>query len=195
MVSQILSKRIKHWDRALIIVSVALPAIAYLLLVHPSLQDLLDRQAVLDEEQRLLSSIAELRRAYVGTFEDIRHKQDELERQAVSVDPIGEVDEVLARLNTLGSQCGVEINSWRPIGRTEHEQYETELYIVEGESAFIDLHRWFVLIETGLPLLDVSHFSLQANQRSNENKCTFECTFKLHSGKIDPESTLVSLES
>jgi hypothetical protein len=154
----------------------------YLLYLRAPLSDTLMGDPVHRHRVAVDQQVAALRQACAARTREIEEARGRLAKLSAALRSPGTIDELLARLDNLASQCGVQIASWQPGGEEQHDQYTTRLYWIHGRAAFPDLCKWLALVENGVPLLDVTHFAIRSSGAKAEAACEFECTLKLYTG-------------
>jgi hypothetical protein len=162
--------------------AVIIAAGGYGLYLHAPLSDARMGEPVHRRRVALDQEVASLRQACAARTREIEQARGQLSKLSASLRSPGTIDELLARLDNLASQCGVQIASWQPGGEEQHDQYNTHLYWIQGRASFPDLCQWLALVENGVPLLDVTHFAIRSPGAKEEGTCQFECTLKLYTG-------------
>ena len=89
-------------------------------------------------------------------------------------------DQLLAQLDDIAMQCGIVVARWEPTGRQSLADYQVDRFVVDGKASFPALYRWFSLVEAGVPHLDITNFSVRADNNKKE-LCDFHCSIRYYS--------------
>lgn len=163
--------------------AVVLVAAGYGLYLHKPLSDAMRRGAMQERYAQVNEQVTTLRSACSSQQKETENSRLRLATLAASLRSPGGTDELLSRLDHLASECGLQLGGWQPGGEEVHDQYSTHIYWIQGRAAFPDLCKWLSLVESGVPLLDITHFTIRgAGERSIDDKCDFECTLRLYTG-------------
>ncbi len=165
---------------------------AYVLCLHGPLTTVLQRESTRRTEREMAQALTDLQKTCLTRMERIRTAQAYLADHQPATDSGDSGDQALDRLARLASECGVILGRWQPIGAHRAEGYETRAFTVQGTSAFPALRNWFSLVETGVPRMDMTHFSIRQTQGpagGPASLCEFECTLKLHLLRPDPPAS------
>lgn len=169
-------------DLAGIALFMLIAAGGYAMFLHEPLADAMAEHAVQENCRKAQQKLTTLQEKLLSAYRKRDAMRDKLDRLGTLSAAPDSMDELLSRLDQLAEECGVQIVQWRPIGLEEHEDYTVRVFSVQGQAEFTGLSRWFALIESGVPLLDVTHFSVGAEKTAGKTTCKFECTLKLCNG-------------
>lgn len=165
-------------------VSALLLAVAgYGLYLHAPLSDAMRRAPVEERCAEVERQVASLKSTCAARIEENEQMRGRLATLAAALRSPAGTDELLSRLDRLATECGLDIGGWQPGGEESHDQYATHVYWIQGRASFPDLCKWLSLVESGVPLLDVTHFTVRGGgERSVNGKCDFDCTLRLYTG-------------
>lgn len=163
----------------------------YVLFLHGPLADAWVKKKVCSKREEIVRHVDELKSQSLKRRQEMRDLETDLVRLNNELRaPVG-IDELIKRLDDLARQCNLEIARWQPRGTEPHAEYEVHIFQVQGNSTFLGLYRWLALIESGVPLLDVTHFAIRVNRapelgeaetQDDPRNCEFECTLKMYRG-------------
>jgi len=189
--------RFKHWRRydadvAGVGLFALVALVGYALVVHRPLADSLGYDQTLQQREETAAGVASLRAQCVS----IKDQIDQANRRLTSAELDGRgshtVDELISRLHAVGSQCGVVLTRLQPTTGTKEPGFQVTRFLVEGRASFPAIHRWFALIESSMPYLDVTHFAVRgSNDKDTQGAtlCLFECSLKFYVVDSDKPST------
>ena len=163
----------------------ALLLAGYLLLIRSPLHDALAGSDLEVRQAQTTQAILSLRKEFSRNSIQIEDTRKLLLTKASWLTHSDLPDEVLARINELARQCEVRISRWQPQGQQAFAEYRVQSFAVEGVASWPALLRWFALIEEGVPLLDVTHFSVAGPRAPARIGCEFSCSLKLYLGADD----------
>lgn len=163
-------------------VALVLLVAGYILLIQPPLNDIRADSKLRVQQDRVAQTIGSLRQDFAGRLRKLEESRQLLLSKASWLDRPDLPDEVLSRINELARQCEVRIIGWKPQGQQATSEYHTQIFSLEGAATGPALLRWFALVEEGVPLLDVTHFSVTGPSVPNQNTCEFSCSLKLYLG-------------
>ena len=164
-------------------VAILVMAAGYGLYLNQPLSDAMRRRPVQDRFTEVSRQLDSLRANCTSLRKEADDARAGLTRLAASLRSPASTDELLSRLDHLAVECGLQIAAWQPGGDEIEDQYSTHVYWLQGRASFPDLCKWLSLMENGVPLLDVSHFSIrEGNDREADGRCEFDCTLRLYTG-------------
>lgn len=166
-------------------VALVMLAGGYYLLIQPPLKDCMADNALRVEQDKATQAICNLRQAYLGQLRMLEESQQRLLSRATWLSRPDLPEEVLSRINELARQCDVRIIRWQPQSLQALKEYQVQIFSLEGSASGTALLRWFALIEAGVPLLDITHFSVTGPPTPDQNVCEFTCSLKLYLGNED----------
>jgi hypothetical protein len=180
MVKMKLNTRQLNVDVVGAIAVAGLITLGYGLFVWSPMNRCLEAEPARQQEADLAADVSTLQTRCAEHLRKIEKMKTSLSAQSMTMTPIDEVDQLLARLDQLGSQCDVDLAGWQPVGELSGEEYTSKLFRLQGTASFRAFHRWLTLVESGLPLVDVTHFSLREEGKNQETGCLFDCTLRVH---------------
>ncbi len=163
--------------------------VGYVLLVHGPLTDSLRYGQVRQRHDGLALAVGSLRSECDSIAGQIEETKSRAAAEQSMLPDSHTVDDLLSRLHDLGSQCGVVLTRLQPTGIEQRPGYQIRTFHIEGRATFPALHRWFGLIEVGVPYLDITHFSISTskNKQQQNDVCRFECTKRFYFSESDPD--------
>ena len=176
---------------------VAVTVVGYALAIHGPLSDSFRHDRARREQEEMALKVASLRARGAAIEAKIEHAKHRLSSMEAKLLDSHAVDEVIARLHDAASQCKVVLTRFQPTVASRQTGYQSRKFLVEGHGPFRALHRWFSQIESDVPYLDVTHFSIrssgkQVSQADGESVCHFECSQRLYLGESDAAGTALA---
>ncbi|MBN1347648.1 MAG: type 4a pilus biogenesis protein PilO [Phycisphaerae bacterium] len=182
---------------AALLIGVAL--VGYALLIHAPLMDSMRHGRAQSQHEDVTATIALLNQKLDTTRLEIEEARRQLSVSKARTPSAQDMDDLLARIDAVASQCGVVLTQLQPMGVQHHSGYQVATFLVQGKASFKGLHQWFSLIESGVPYLDITHFSitvLDDKQRESgtgdDVMCRFECTKRLYLSGSEPGETALA---
>ncbi len=157
-------------------------AAGYFIVLRGPIADVRQGQALQAKQQAAAHSIGALQKEYISRFRKLEEGRQVLSTRAGWLQHPNLPDEVLERVSELARQCDVRIIRWQPQGAQTFAEYQARLFSVEGVASWPALLRWCALMEEGAPLLDVTHFIVNAPVNVGQTGCEFSCSLKLYMG-------------
>ncbi|MBI4581330.1 MAG: hypothetical protein HY718_16635 [Planctomycetes bacterium] len=161
---------------------IAVLVAGYLLLLRIPLEDAMAGAELIAKQRATAQAIGSLQKEYVDRFRRLKQAEQTLAMRASWLTRSDLPGEVLGRINELARQGDVRIIRWQPRGLQVLSEYQVQLFSVEGAAAWPSLLRWLALIEEGVPLLDVTHFTVNTPATPGQVDCDFSCSLKLYLG-------------
>lgn len=175
--------------------AVLVAAIAgYALFLQGPLHDAMGGSRLEEQQSAAASAIATLQADYKSRLGRVEAARARLATQSGWLGDADAPSEVLARINEFARQCEVRIGRWQPQAVQVCAEYREQAFVIDGEAAWPALLQWLALVEEGVPLLDLTHFTVSAPVSPGQGNCTFSCTLKLYRGKDKPMVQVVAVQ-
>lgn len=165
----------------------------YALFLRAPLRDAMNGSRLTEQQAEAAAAIASLQSDYKSRVHRIEQAQTRLAAQTGWLGDADAPSEVLARINEFARQCEVRIGRWQPQPIRVCSDYREQTFVVDGEAAWPALLQWLGLVEAGVPLLDMTHFTISTPVSPGQGGCTFSCTLKLYRGKDKPMVQVVAV--
>lgn len=173
---------------------IGLAVAGYLLLLRGPAQDVLAAKPLEQEQAVAARDLVSLQAEYSRRFRELETSRGKLASQGGWLADTNLPADVLSRVNELARQCNVRITRWQPQGVQNCQEYQEQLFSMDGVATWPGLLQWMALTEQGVPLLDVSHFSLSTPANPGQGEFEFSCSLKLYRGAASPGVQTVAVK-
>lgn len=165
----------------------------YALAIHEPLTDSLNSDQAREQRDEMSVQVASLKAKCALTRRRIEEVTDRLAKTRTRLPDSHAVDDLICRLHDIASQCGVVLTRLQPVATARREAYQVGSFLIEGTATFSALHRWFALIESGVPYFDITNFSVRASRDKDQKGnaiCVFECSQRFYFSDPDARPAL-----
>ena len=169
---------------------------SYALLIHPSLQSLADLPGCREDKQAVQQELDQARANLQQARKQIAAGMARLKEMGGGPPQASQKDRQIARLTALADRCHVKIMQYAPIDVVEHVDHQAFMVEFVGQGNFLDIQRLFVLIESSVAFVDVTHFAISRVQAEETAQCLVTWTCRINGVRPDlKEAALAAGES
>ena len=143
----------------------------YAVLIHPSMIAITDRPRYQAQAQAATNELDRMRSKLQRVQKEIKEKQSRLTAIGGGLPPAGQKDLQIARLTAMADQCQVQIDQYQPLGTVAHEDHFAHMVQFTGQGGFVEIHQLLALIESEVDFVDITNFSITADQAGNASTC------------------------
>ncbi len=164
--------------------------VGYALAIHGPLSDSVSYERAKRREKQVQLAVSALEAKIASAEAKLGANNATLESMSATLPSSHDVHNLIARIHAIASGCEVVLTRLHPTATARETGYQVIALLVEGRATFPKLHRWFARMESEVPYVDISNFSIRkANEGPVDEQvaCLFECSLKFYIGAAAEE--------
>ncbi|UCD30566.1 MAG: type 4a pilus biogenesis protein PilO [Planctomycetota bacterium] len=173
----------KEW--ICIIAGLSLTVVIYMVTIHPSLQLFADLEKARLEKKKACDELAQTQAHEQQLLKQISQNRKTLAQIGGSPPMEHEKDALIAQLTDLANKCQIVIDRYSPLDTIEKSNHRAYFVQFTGHGGFNSFKQYFKLVENQIDFVDVTHFSITADQNKESAACQMTWSCRINCMRTD----------